>query len=61
MTYLFLTFFSIVYVKSDVLILYAFVLCSPEDRDLSPKHVGEFMSVYDVYKLRAFVGVYGGL
>jgi len=31
-----------------VLIVYAFVLCPPEDGDLSPKHVGEFMSMYDI-------------
>jgi len=47
--YFFTFFFSIVYVKLDVLILYAFVLCPPEDGDLSPRRVGEFMSVYDIW------------
>lgn len=37
------------YVKLDVLILYVFVLCTPEDGDLLPKHVGEFMSVYVIW------------
>jgi len=32
----------------DVLVLYAFVLCLPEDGDLSPKRVGEeFMCMND--------------
>jgi hypothetical protein len=45
-----------------VLVLYAFVLCVPEDGDLSLKHVGEFhvCELFTVvYELYALVGVCG--
>jgi hypothetical protein len=33
--------FKAVFFKLDVLVLYASVLCLPEDGHLSPKHAGE--------------------
>ena len=41
-------FFNI-FLALDMLVLYAFVLCPPEDGELKPKHVGECMSVYDIW------------
>ena len=37
--------FKTVFLKLDVLVLYASVLCLPEDGHLSPKHAGESMCV----------------
>jgi hypothetical protein len=37
--------FSIVYVKLRVFVLSACVLCLPENRDLSTKHVGDFLCI----------------
>ena len=33
----------------DVLVLYSFILCLPEDGDLSLKHMGEFIYTEDLW------------
>ena len=58
--YLYLTvYFKYCVNRSDVLILYAFILYYPQDGNLSPKHKGEFMRMNNLLfcTLSAFVGV----